>query len=657
MAKLSLPSAISGYNLSIINDNFQSIADEFQGKVLYRNNPAGEPNVMENDLDMNSKRILNLAAPSNNNEPARLQDVLNAVAGSKTANLTEFTPYNHIVATNVQEAIQQAASFSYATNYVRGTLGWSDKFGMGIDITQAPYNADKTGATDASAAILAAAAAFPGVPLRAPAGTYRLDSEVLYETTSSNVFTPGFKISGDGPGLTIFDNRVASGFAFRCATDTLLKFQHTVRFHNLQITTTTNPASSGGISLRSAYNVEIEDVWIKGLTGDGIRIVMNNGDQDGSNVVNLNRCRLDTNAGWGLNTEISGSNNEISFLSIENSIFQGNGTTSASATPPSGGMKWKGQVLSMRNTGFTINENVGLFIPGGGGLANSAYLESVVFENNKKRGCYCTGIRGFVGVGLQFYNNASYTATSGLEFDGTTYTIEGVDVRNVVVRATAENNAYTAFKISGTNADTEGARVRNVIWDNFDYAGQTRFNGFSFDKVSNSGVLAVDDINNITFRPNIALEGNSVPLRLRGGAGGTPSTTGEWIEHKLPSSGIGKTNSGLAASAARYYVYLYDNAGTPSLDISATAPTLDSSTGYRVKTGATSYYYVGSVETNASGEFKTSAGGWLNPVLFPASQVGTFIKVWFDVDGKMRARPLTVDPTNDTDGTVIGTQS
>jgi hypothetical protein len=59
MAKISLPTAISGYNLQVINDNFDAVEAEFQNKVLYRDNPTGEPNQMENNLDMNSNNILN----------------------------------------------------------------------------------------------------------------------------------------------------------------------------------------------------------------------------------------------------------------------------------------------------------------------------------------------------------------------------------------------------------------------------------------------------------------------------------------------------------------------------------------------------------------------------------------------------------------------
>jgi len=47
-----------------INANFTSIEEEFQNKVLYRDNPTGEPNSMQNHLDMNGYYVLNAGNPS-----------------------------------------------------------------------------------------------------------------------------------------------------------------------------------------------------------------------------------------------------------------------------------------------------------------------------------------------------------------------------------------------------------------------------------------------------------------------------------------------------------------------------------------------------------------------------------------------------------------
>lgn len=66
MSKIDLDPITSGYNLSKINANFQKIEDELNNKVLYRDSPAGEPNSMSYNLDMNGRSILNASKISSN---------------------------------------------------------------------------------------------------------------------------------------------------------------------------------------------------------------------------------------------------------------------------------------------------------------------------------------------------------------------------------------------------------------------------------------------------------------------------------------------------------------------------------------------------------------------------------------------------------------
>lgn len=75
MAKIDLNYVKGGFNLSQINANFDKIENTLNDKVLFRDNPEGEPNQMESDLDMNGNRIYNLPAPVLEHEPARKKDI------------------------------------------------------------------------------------------------------------------------------------------------------------------------------------------------------------------------------------------------------------------------------------------------------------------------------------------------------------------------------------------------------------------------------------------------------------------------------------------------------------------------------------------------------------------------------------------------------
>lgn len=61
MAKLSISNISSGFaSTTALNNAFDAIETELNNKVLYRNNPSGEANQMENDLDMNGNDLLNV---------------------------------------------------------------------------------------------------------------------------------------------------------------------------------------------------------------------------------------------------------------------------------------------------------------------------------------------------------------------------------------------------------------------------------------------------------------------------------------------------------------------------------------------------------------------------------------------------------------------
>lgn len=514
------------------------------------------------------------------------------------------------------------------------------------------FGADPTGAVDSASAIQDAIDAADGQPVYMPTGTYRLDTGLTRVTTPSGVFGPGLTLIGDGPDKTILDFRGTSSAAISVGTTTLGKFLMWVTLEGFSITTTGSPAGAIGVQIRSVYMAWLHELWIRNMSADGVKVVMTDGDQDGSNMVTLERVRIENCGGWGINTAVTGPYNEFSFLKLHHVFIQQCGTTSATVPPPSGGIRWKGQILEAADSCVVICENVGMYIQGGAGLSNTARLTNFVFENNKSRSLYCDGLDGLTWNRGQIYNNDTFTATRGAEFNGATYSIKGIQIDGVYVRATSGNNALQAFTISGTGAALNSCRVTNTIWQNFDYAGQVRFSGWQFDVVPKTCDLVVLSSTDAVLRARTVLgDGNKMPLRLRG----TGSTTGEWIQYQVSNPGISLTNAGLAANT-RYYCYLWDNNNVVQLEASTSVPVLDTESGYSVKTGDATRLYVGSVETDGSANFKTSASGWLNPVFVPGSQTGVYTFMWTDSSNRLRVK-YAVEPTSDTDGTIVGTQT
>lgn len=62
MAKITLNNLTTNFGSQTLhNENSQTIEDALNDKVLWRDNPTGEPNQMEGQLDMNSNRVINVA--------------------------------------------------------------------------------------------------------------------------------------------------------------------------------------------------------------------------------------------------------------------------------------------------------------------------------------------------------------------------------------------------------------------------------------------------------------------------------------------------------------------------------------------------------------------------------------------------------------------
>ena len=63
MAKITLPELTGGFqSVALANANNDAIEAALNNQVLYRNNPEGEVNTMENTLDMNNNKIINVLA-------------------------------------------------------------------------------------------------------------------------------------------------------------------------------------------------------------------------------------------------------------------------------------------------------------------------------------------------------------------------------------------------------------------------------------------------------------------------------------------------------------------------------------------------------------------------------------------------------------------
>ena len=534
-------------------------------------------------------------------------------------------------------------------------------FGVYPQTTLAAATEDQSAAIE----LAYAASGLTGTPLYFPPGYIRVDNTVTFlPQVFEGAFGLGTRIHGSGMGATVFVSGVSDGPMFVCDSQVGshldARFAMGTDLSNFKIVQASGTTGGVGLKFRSTYMVKVQRIHVKGMSGTGIEVETTVGDPDASNMLFFEQTRVENCAGWGFDSPCADNINETSFITMDHCFFQGNGTTDGLAIPESGGMRWKGQVLSMRGCAFTINNNVALFLKGGAGASVNCDIAYTTFENNKQRGFYCTGITSFKARNIQIYaSNPLYISHTAMEFDGTSHTVREVDVDGVLIRARGWNNPYTAFKLSGTtttggNAELDSCRVRGVNWGDFDHAGHTRFDGWQFDPIPMQCELAVLASTEIRLRPRLEFgQGGAMPLRLSGAGGGVPSTTGEWVPTIITTTGESLSNAGLAANT-RYYCYLWDNAGARSIELSTTGTAQDADSGYLVKSGDARKLYVGSVETDAGALFKVAATGWMNPTRIAGSQLGLYKWQWTDANGDMRMTTGNSLPTSDTNGDIVG---
>jgi len=432
-----------------------------------------------------------------------------------TLTFTEAPPLNSAIEFIVGNAVTSITGDASAITYNQGGTGAQErtvKSKLQEFVSVKDFGAVGDGVTDDTAAIQAAINT--GLPVHAPAGTYVITSTINMESGASATFNQGPQLRGDGINQTIFDNRVSSApmFDIKAGGVTGTNFLMGAVLENFQIKRITTQSSQTAIKINASYMLDIRQVRIANITGKGIHIECASGDPDASNMINIEQVRIENCSEWGIDAKSDIGYNETSFMKMEQVFIQGCGTSAATYPPVTGGMRWKGQILTMKEAALVLNNNVGLFVVGEAGLGQGVDLQSTTFEHNEKRSCLVTGCKMFRARSIQFYNNNAYNpATNGIKFDASTNTIANVDIDGVTVRAHAGITPYTCFEISGTNANLKNCRVRNVDFDNFGHAGQIKQSGF---KDTSTSLVYKDSAQNV-FNSESAIIFNQITKDLQ----------------------------------------------------------------------------------------------------------------------------------------------
>ena len=348
-----------------------------------------------------------------------------------------------------------------------------------MSINVLSYGAVGDGVTDDTAALQAAIndAYLLKTWCYFPAGEY-LTGTLVMPYNSGAAYNQGNYLVGDG----VF----ASVLKARSNNTEILQFTQTVNYNwqyggaILGMRFDAN-GKTGCIAIRpqGLFSYEFSDLFIMGgfSRGFSIKNQGTSGDMDASNHLIFSNCRIENCSAWGIFLDVRSGNNEVSFMTINNTTIQSCGTVAGAV---GGGMYWRGQMLEFNNSAFVECQNRGLYIEGGAGLGSNILGNNLCFENCGGMNIQCYGITGMEFNQLQMYNGNFNIATAGIWLNAQS-TIANVRVNSAKIRTAASLTPFTAFFATGANlsASTVVVDSKQVRWDLFGSAGQTQYSGWT----------------------------------------------------------------------------------------------------------------------------------------------------------------------------------
>lgn len=326
------------------------------------------------------------------------------------------------------------------------------------------YGADPTGAVDSSAALQAAIDAAAGRVVYAPAGTYRINTQLTYNTTT--VLAAGLKLIGEGMSKTVFDTRVAGAAMLSISGGNNYTFQMGGYLADFSIITNAAPANADGIEMRSVWHCDVERVSIKSLARFGFRIysTVAPGDPDSSAYINFRNCRSDNN-GYGFRMTSAAASIGISFVTIEDCSISNNTLIGVSLS--------NANVIRIQRCGITGNTEGVTQLPNGVGNQFLFIEDNELGNGNTNHNCSIAGVYSGSFNRNRIVQNAGETGVYGLILgDGTQDVTEFECVGNIF-RIDSSINPFTAFFVK---ANTTYIRIEDTQFTVFGAAGQTKYN-------------------------------------------------------------------------------------------------------------------------------------------------------------------------------------
>lgn len=376
-----------------------------------------------------------------------------------------------------------------ALNYVTATIGAHASLMEVRDVTQFPWLADKTGATDAGPAINAAIIASNGRwKVFVPPGNYLLTTPIqLNEQTGLSIVRPAVWFEGAGINKTFFDNRTGD-YGIK-HTVTLAQSNAQAKAYNgfiggFSMTVAGGaPAGSAGIRLESFWMGKLDNIYVAQPKGHGLAVMTNgalnpNSDYYSCGDLEISRFACSSASGLGIFHNTPGTTLRVHGHYITNCAQGGIQTCGANGAIENGALA--GNLLFGLKLAFTTTTPHNILVRGNE-IDNNAGRQVIIEGYNN----YVTQNRFIQTEG--YSTPGAFPATDQVYIDSAA---SGGAQRNVISNNLSDIRNRVSASINGvTTTDTAGTTGNRVVDMVFSAtAGVTKYNFLGTGRVRNVAV-------------------------------------------------------------------------------------------------------------------------------------------------------------------------
>jgi hypothetical protein len=348
------------------------------------------------------------------------------------------------------------------------------------------------GVADDTAAIQAAIDAAAGRPVHMPAGTYRINTGLVYDTSGDGIVS-GLKLIGDGKYKTVIDNR-SGDVAIICTSGTsTADFQYDVAIENLSITNSGASANTIGIQLIGVFQSVISNVRVVDQASHGLYLRSTAGDATDCLQIHIKECDFSDNGGWGI-LAYGGPNAIHSGINVDACRVIGNTL---------GGIAYYSVVNGIiQNSAIAYNRGIGVTVSHDGGpYSKAANITNNEFDSNTGTQLQLGYVIGVTASENYFVCNTGVPAvTKQVEV---TQHAQNVLLDHSQPRLPPGYTGVTMFTIASGAANV---RILNTLWQSWAAPGNTKYSD------AGTATLILDDGQFIT------------PVQASGGGVAFPAT-------------------------------------------------------------------------------------------------------------------------------------